>query len=276
MKKLMLILIIIAQTFLGYGQNRYDKLMGQVVMAEDYPSAKAAFQQLEQITCMVDYYPLIAAKALEENHRFEGVSYLDKALRYGYSLQEFEIRYNPAYQTLSQVTKDSLTNYLSVTNTLNFNWQERQKLESIFVEDLVNAAEQKCDTNERILAAALRNLLNQYMRVNGLPSDCRVGYGMRMKSVRLIYNRSHLLFDSEWEQLEEILFAATKNHQISLPLYASIVDTYLYLKFGTLRYGSNRYGPNQVQISYIKNNLEAINENRRSIGLEAIKREDLP
>jgi hypothetical protein len=251
-------------------QSRYDRLIGRVNLAEDYFEAKASFEELEQISCMVDYYPLMAAKAMNENQRLEGVGFIDKALRSGYALQDFETNYISAYKTLSEVTKDSLTNYLELSNSLSFNWRKRQLLQSIFTAELVNEARLDCDTSQRILASSLRNLLNQYMRIEGLPSDCEVGYGMKAKSIRLIYNKSHLLFETEWNQLQTIILKAAERYQISYSQYASIVDAYYWITSETNKYGSNRFGTDEVQKAYIREHLEEINENRKSIGLSKI------
>jgi hypothetical protein len=261
-------LILMAMT--SHAQSRYEQLIGRVNLAEDYFEAKAALEELEKISCVVDYYPVMAAKAMNQNHRFEGITFLEKALNFGYTLSAYQRFHNTAFNTLSEVTKDSLINHLELTNSLSFNWRKRQLLESIFTAELVNEARHDCDTNQRVLASALRNLLNQYMRTEGLPSDCEVGYGMKMKSIRLIFNRSHLLFDSEWEQLEAILTTAARNNQISTRLYASMVDTYLYFKFGTMRYGSARFSSDENQVNYVKNHLDEINQARKSIGLDII------
>ncbi len=93
----MILLGLLILGFLGKAQNQYDKLMGELNLSEDFTDVKSAFEQLEQITCMVDYYPYMAEKALKANHRFEGVSYLDQALRWGYSMSEFQTRYTEAY-----------------------------------------------------------------------------------------------------------------------------------------------------------------------------------
>jgi hypothetical protein len=251
-------------------QFRFELLRGKVFLAKDYLAAKATFEELEQVTCAVDYYPIMAAKALTQNYRAEGVQFLARAIGSGYDMQRFQENHTEAFSMLSKVTVDSLLNYIHLSNAISFNWHDRQLLERIFTEDQVNAARHACDTNRRMLASSLRNLLNNYMRSNGLPNDCEVGYGMQMRSIRLIFDRSHLLYDVEWQQLDPMLYRAAENNEISMDLYASLVDTYLYLKFGQMRYGSSFRGSDPEQLAYIKKHLDAINAERKAVGLSKI------
>jgi hypothetical protein len=243
----------------------YESTM--VESAESFAEAEKLVLQFEQKSCAVRLYPALAAKAFGENKRVKGIDYLNRSLLYGYSIQSFERSYPDAFETLSRLSADSLTNHIKQSKMLLFDWQEHLRLNTIFNSHYLIIAKQDCDSSARELAAGLRNLLNRYMRINGLPNDCKVGYGMQLQSMRLIFETSHLLFESEWEQLDEILDNARKNYQLTIDSYATLVDNYLGKKFGTSTYGTNVFVLKMENNTYVLDNLKTINQNRKELGL---------
>lgn len=247
--------------------SKYSELQNQFANAASFDEAQVAYDALKKYRCMVDYYPTMAMLALQENNRKQGILFLNQALRSGYELKEMRKSDPEIYSRITTLTLDSLLNTIRHGHSISFDWIKRQELEVFFIEDKINSAKQVCDTNKRILAAPLRNLLYQYMREYGLPNDCEVGYDMQSKSIMLIFNRSYLLHDFEWIDLEKVLFNATKNYQISNELYISLVDSYLYLKRKTTRFGSLEIEDDAVYEVYLQEHHSEINQQRNQLGL---------
>jgi hypothetical protein len=247
--------------------SKYSELQKQFAYAETFDDVLTAYEALKQYRCMVDYYPSLAVTALQEDNRKQGLFFLNQALRAGYDLNEMQKSAPDAYNKISQLTIDSLYTAIRLSYSIDFDWRKRQELEAFFIDEQLNNAQQECDTNQRILAMPLRNLLNQYVRKNGLPNDCEVGYGMLSKSITLIFNKSYLLHNFEWDELDKALFEATKNYQISKELYVRLVDYYYYKKDKTTRFGSISYADNPAYFTYVEENRAAINRERNQLGL---------
>ena len=255
------------------GQNNYNnfnKHFKAFREAESFETSKEIFEKLENYACMVSFYPTMAIAAIEQGYRPDAIHYLYDALRYGYRIKDLQKGHPDAYKSFSQLTIDSLLQYINLSKTIAFNWQHYLELSDIFIEEDANSNLANVDSNGRILVVPLRNLIYQYMRVHGFPSDCQVGYGMQNKTMISVINYSRYLHDFEFEELEGILKTAMQSYQITVDYYVFIVDYYYFLNGRTSKFASLDTSGNEELEKFIASHLQEINSARQNLGLAKI------